>query len=150
MSSPSQYNLTGVFNEQSSQNKKKSKGTTKVSIRVTEEEKALLEQMAGTVALAQYIRKRLFGNDTAERPKRYTKKQRKPDMNLKDTAQILGMFGQSELAKAVLGLSNAAQAGKLDVSPDVQDKIETACEEIHTIKMALIFALGVKPQRGDG
>ena len=40
----------------------------------------------------------------------------------------------------------AAQAGDLDASPDVSGKLEQACDDIHEIKVALIMALGVKPQ----
>lgn len=46
----------------------------------------------------------------------------------------------------MLALSLAAQMGDLDVTPEVSDKLEQACDDIHEIKVALIMALGIKPQ----
>ena len=61
---------------------------------------------------------------------------------------MLGMFGQSELVKEVIALSRTAQTGELDMTPHVENKLERVCDDIHDIKIALIMALGVKPQGG--
>ena len=126
--------------------KKTPSKTTSISVRVTEEEKAALQAMAGSMAIAHYIRSRLFGNDTEKRPKHYHVKPSQPSTDAKEIAQLLGMFGQSELATSMLALSLAATQGHIDVTPDIEEKIECACDDIHTIKLALILALGVKPQ----
>lgn len=126
---------------------KKSK-TMPVSIRITEEEKSALQAMAGTMAMAQYIRNCLFENKAAVRPKHYHVKPRSPSIDSTELARLLSMFGQSELTTAMLALSLAATQGNIDVTPEIEEKIECACDDIHTIKLALILALGVKPQ-GD-
>lgn len=120
-----------------------------VSFRVTAEEKALLKKDAGKLAIAHYIRKCLFGNYVSPRAQRYLKKQKTPQIDTQELALLLGMFGQSELARSMLALSLAAQAKELDITPEVSDKLERACDDIQDIKTILITALGVKPQNGD-
>lgn len=151
MSSPSQYNLVGIFNGMAQKNtkpksKKKKSRTVPISVRVTEEEKAALQKMAGTMALANFIRDKVLGKDAEKRAKRHKVKPRAPSVDSKEIARLLGMFGQSELATSMLALSLAATQGNLDVTPEIEEKIEVACDEIHTIKLALILALNVKPQ----
>lgn len=154
MSSSSQYNLAGIFNDVSqsdktdakSKPKKKKPRTIPISVRVTEEEKAALQAMAGTMALAHFMRDKALGKDVAKRAKRHKVKPRAPSVDSKEIARLLGMFGQSELATSMLALSLAATQGNIDVTPELEDKIDVACDEIHTIKLALILALDVKPQ----
>lgn len=153
MSKSSQPNLFDDFNASSKGElqssdllRKKKPKTVPISIRVTEEEKAALQAMVGTMALASFIRKRALGDAAEERPKRYKAKPYKPSLNAKELAQLLGMFGQSELATAILSLSLAATQGNLDVTEEVEEKIECAFDDIQTIKQALILALNVKPQ----
>jgi hypothetical protein len=146
-----QYDLVGVFGDAAAGQKKPkgkspSKRTVPLSIRVTEEEKSWLQEMAGALAISGYIRQCLFRDTAAKRAKRYQKKPRQPSMDVQEVGRLLGMFGRSELARSMLALSLAAGQGNLDVTPEVEDRIEIACEEIHIIKLALIFALGVKPQ----
>jgi hypothetical protein len=145
-----QYNLVGVFGDAAvGQKKPKSKPrnrTVPLSIRVTEEEKAWLQEMAGALAISGYIRQCLFRDTAAKRAKRHQKKPRQPSMDVQEVGRLLGMFGRSELARSMLALSLAASQGNLNITPEMEERIEIACEEIHTIKLALIFALGVKPQ----
>lgn len=129
--------------------RKSARSTLPISLRVTAQEKARLEQMAGPMSVAAYIRGRLFGDEAAAaRPARHREKQRQPIPSHVEVARLLGMFGNSELATAMLALSLAAQAGELEASPEVEGRITRACEEIHDIRLLLIRMLGVKPQGG--
>ncbi len=142
-------NLKAIFTETSTKPCKKiekRKRPLPISIRVTEKEKARLQEMAGMMAISSFIRKKLFDDDEAKRSKRYTKIQYKPSIDHAEIARLLGMFGQSELARSIIALSLAAQAGELETSPEISNKLEQACDDIHEIKVALIMALGVKPQ----
>lgn len=142
-------NLKAIFTEASTKPCEKTKNRKRplpISIRVTKEEKAHLQQMAGSSAVSAFIRHQLFGDEVTKRPKRYTKKQYKPNIDHTEIARLLGTFGESELARSIIALSMAAQAGDLDTSPEVFCKLERACDDIHEIKVALIMALGVKPQ----
>ncbi len=126
--------------------KKKQKRSVPLTIRVSEEEKEQLKEDAGVLAVSAYVRQKLFGDMEALRPQRYRKKQKEPAVDTVELARLLGMFGQSELATSMLALSLAATQGHMDVTSEIEDKIESACEDIETIKMALILALNVKPQ----
>ena len=152
MTSSQQLSLMGIFNQEAgkvaakpanSENQK----TVPLSIRVTTDEKAQLERMAGAQALSAFMRQRLFGEAAAAaRPKRYQKKPTEPKIDHIEIARLLGTFGQSELARSMLALSLAVQMGELEVSAEVENKLERACTDIHEIKTALIVALNVKPQ----
>lgn len=146
MTKPSDINLTSDFTKPDQGKPKRRKRVPSISIRVTEEEKARLQEMAGAMAVSGFIRQTLLGDDVAKRPRRYIKKQRKPDIDHTEIARLLGMFGQSELGRSMLALSLAEQTGDLDVTPEVSYKLEQACDDIHEIKVALIMALGIKPQ----
>ena len=125
---------------------KKQPRSVPLTIRVTQEEKDQIKQAAGAIALSSYIRQKLFGDAEAFRPVRYQKKQKEPAIDAVEMARLLGMFGQSELATSMLALSLAAAQGHIDISEEIEEKIDCACDDIHTIKLALIMALGVKPQ----
>ncbi len=133
MSGSSQLCLSETFNAQAAkpERRKSVKFTLPVSIRVTAEEKAKLQQMAGTLAVSAYIRRRLFGDMAAVRPKQYQEKPRQPKIDHVEIARLLGMFGQSELARSMLALSLAVQAGELEASPEVEHQIGRACDDIH-------------------
>lgn len=141
--------LSGLFNASAKPaTRKASAPTIPLSIRVTVEEKAQLQQMAGTLAISTYIRQKLFGDGAAARPARYQKKPRQPAINAQEVAKLLAMFGQSELARSMLALSLAVQQHELELSHEVEQKLALACADIHAIKLALVVALGVQPQ-GD-
>jgi hypothetical protein len=145
-----QYCLSETFNAgaETPKHREPAKGTpplsTPLSIRVTAEEKAQLQKMAGKLALSAYIRERLFGDTATMRAKRYQEKPRQPKINHVEIARLLGMFGQSELARSILALSLAVQAGELEASPEVEQQIGRACDDIYEIKNTLITALNVK------
>ena len=129
---------------------KKKPHTVPLSIRVTEDEKARIKQMAGDMAVGHFVRQRVLDGEDEVRPKRHCKKQRQPKIDHVELARVLGMFGQSELAQGILALSLAVQAGELEVTTDVSEKITSACNEIHEIKHVLITALGITPQESHG
>ena len=145
--------LSDIFNQQAEVNpprpprRKGAKSTLPVSIRVTAEEKARLQQMAGTLAISSYIRQKLFDDAAVTaRAKRYQQKPRQPRIDHTEIAKLLGTFGQSELARSMLALSLAVQMGELEASAEVESSIKQACAEIHDIRNTLIMALGIKPQ----
>lgn len=120
--------------------------SSRVTIRFSQDEKARLEKAAGKLSLSAYIRQRLFGDGVSKRPKRHVHKQRQPSINHTEIARLLGTFGQSEVAQSILALNLALQAGEANVSAETEDKVATACDDLHEIKVALIMALGVKPK----
>ncbi len=146
MTPHSKSGLTKTFNARAAKQKPKEPAMPPLSIRVTPQEKALLQRLAGKHAISTYVRHRLFGDVTAMRAKRYEEKPKQPKLDHVEIARLLGMFGQSELARSMLALSLAVQAGQLVASSEVEQQICRACDDIHEIKTTLIMALKVKPQ----
>ena len=118
------------------------------SIRFTEEERERLRRNADKLSLSAYIRQRLFGDAAIPRKPRYRRKQRRPAMGCQSVARLLGTFGQSELATGMIALALAAQSGALPVTPELSDKLDAACGDIRDMRIALIAALGGKPESG--
>ncbi|MEZ5692242.1 MAG: hypothetical protein R3D71_11355, partial [Rickettsiales bacterium] len=113
MGHSNQPNLLQDFNVSSgiAKPKKKKAKTTSISVRVTEEEKDALQAKAGTMALAHFLREVALADEAEPRAKQYHVKPRKPSLDTKELARLLGMFGQSELVTSVLALSLAATQG---------------------------------------
>lgn len=119
-----------------------------LSIRFTDEERARLERDAGELSLSAYVRQMVLGEAVCERQPRYQRKQRRPSIDEKTLAGWLGMLGQSELASSMMALALAAQSGALPVTPELSEKLDTACDDIHDMRIALIVALRIKPESG--
>lgn len=56
------------------------------------------------------------------------------------------MLGQSELATSLIALAIAAQSVSLPVTPEVEEKLHTACNEVRDMRLALVTTLNVKPE----
>lgn len=141
---PELFSLSDVFEDASGDDNAQDAVTSEklypISFRVTADEKARLQKAAGTMSLSAYVRSQLFGVRAARR-------ESQPKLNAVELARLLGKFGQSEMATHILALSLAAQAGELEVTPDVSGKLERACDDIEEMKLALIVALGMKPRK---
>lgn len=118
-----------------------------MSFRVTEEEREQIRKDAGTLAVSTYIRQKLVGEKALQRKPIHTHKQQQPGIDHKTLAQMLGMLGQSELATSLIALALAAQSGALPVTPEVSERLQMACDEVQDIRILLIRALNVKPER---
>lgn len=117
-----------------------------MSFRVTEGERIQIRKDAGNLAVSSYIRQTLVGAKAIERKPVHTYKQHQPGMDHKTLAKLLGMLGQSELATSLIALALAAQSGSLPVTPEVEEKLYTACDEVCEMRLALVTALNVKPE----
>ena len=122
------------------QNKSKRRYTPPFSLRLTEQERKRLDEMAGNQPLGSYIRDRLLGEQTE---KRRRIKKSKPDAAM--LAMVLSELGQSRLASNINQLAKAANMGTLDITPEIEQEIEQACREIQAMRALLITALGVMP-----
>jgi hypothetical protein len=119
-----------------------------MSFRVTEDEREQIRQDAGQVAVSSYIRNKLVGNKTLERKPQYTQKQTQPAIDHKTLAQLMGLLGQSELATSLIALALAAQSGAMPVTPELTDKLTTACDAVQDMRVLLITALNIKVEPG--
>ncbi|WP_300532412.1 hypothetical protein [Maricaulis sp.] len=116
----------------------KKKASSPFSLRLSEDERALLRQRAGKRSLGDYIRSCLFG-DAAKPSKRRTPRDRDIEY-----AKALAGLGRSELATNMATIANAAAVGALPVTPDLTEALNAACRDIRDMRDALIKSLGVK------
>lgn len=120
--------------------------TTIFTLRLTPEERARLEKDAGSLALGEYVRLTLFGeNDRqAVRPRR--KPKASPVRDEFSHAQVLGVLGKSELASSLRTLAKASRLGALPVTQETEKAILSACTRVEGAVSALMAALRVKEQ----
>lgn len=113
-------------------------------LRLTKAEREQLEAEAGTMPLGAYIRERLFGENSAPRRKR-----RRPAVDQTGLAKVLGMLGASRLAANVNQIAKAAKLGLIvGAAPELIQQIVDACEDIRTMRNALLTALGMSLEDG--
>lgn len=134
--------LTPLFQSAASGEVKRPKRLPKdrpFCLRLTRAEREQLEAEAGSMPLGAYIRERLFGEHSAPRRKR-----RRPSVDQAGLAKVLGMLGASRLAANVNQLAKAAKLGLIvGAAPEVIQQIMEACEDIRTMRNALLAALGL-------
>lgn len=123
-----------------SKSNKNKKIPTPFSLRLTFEERAALEQSAGTRPLGAYIRSKLF--DGKEKPRKKRTRTRKPLKDDKALGELLGKLGESRLASNVNQLAKAANSGSLPVTPDTEKALQDACGDVRAMRILLMQALG--------
>lgn len=122
-------------------NDTKTKKPTPFSLRLSVEERQLLEELAGTKPLGAYIRETLLSN---AKPRRGRTSRPKEDNII--LAQILAELGASRIPNNLNQLARAANTGSLLVTDDVLKDLNEAIQNVSFIKEILIKTLGL---RGD-
>lgn len=112
-----------------------------LSIRLTPEERNLLEQLAGTMSLAGYIKMAALAG---QRPARISGRTRADQQAL---ARVLAALGASQLSASLERLSYAAANGCLYVDDRLAAKFAAACDDIRAMHLHLLEALGKKPPK---
>ncbi|MGR9107086.1 MAG: hypothetical protein ACU843_09180 [Gammaproteobacteria bacterium] len=124
-------------------NQAKEKSASPFSIRLTAEERALLNERAGSQPLGTYIRSCLLDKETHKR-----RPVRRPGLDHKMLALMLSELGRSRLASNMNQLARAANMGKLDVSNEITSDLQEACQAIAHMRDILIAPLG-RSRRAD-
>jgi hypothetical protein len=137
--------IKDIFRKSVSPQKKRARKKTAApfSLRLTLDERARLNEQAGSQPLGSYIRSRLFGKDTEKR-----RAVRRPALDHQKLALVLSELGRSRLASNMNQLAKAANIGTLDFNDAVVKELEEACQAISQMRDMLISALGLKPE-GD-
>ncbi len=112
-------------------------------IRLTPDERAYLEHLAGNRSLSAYIRERLLG-DRAEKRQEL----RSPQIHQEQYAALLAALGQSRLSSNLNQLAKSANIGTLDVSEDIEQQLQDAYGAVLEMRKALFMALGLKCKGG--
>lgn len=122
----------------------KSPKTRPISVRLTGEERLLLEQQARGRPLSEYIRNHLFpSGSTKSSEVRLSKMDR-----TRLLAQILAKLGTSKSGKALVDLSELVSAGVFPASEDIAATLRDAQIEFRSLRQDLLKALGSRPKNG--
>ena len=112
----------------------------RITLRLTEKELAKLKSLSRGMSKSAYIRKCLFGNDTAPRKVH----SRVPVKDQEALAQMLGLLGQTRIANNLNQIAYEANCGSLLMDKETENEIKLACAHIAWIRVKLIEALGLK------
>lgn len=119
----------------------RSKKLPPFSLRLTFEERARLEELAGSEPLGSYIKRKVF-NGKGAGARRARSRKRRPIKDEKKLAQVLAMLGQSRIANNLNQLAKAANIGTLPMMPDTERDIRRACADVALMRRELLRALG--------
>jgi len=121
----------------------KQKSPSPITLRLTPEERAKLEQLAQGMTFSAYIRACIFQSETSPR-KRIAKSTTKDKAAL---AEVLGLLGQSRIANNLNQLAYNANTGSLIVTEDTLQQIKEAYDHTREMRDALVQAIGLKEKR---
>ncbi|MEP1577192.1 plasmid mobilization protein [Roseibium album] len=117
---------------------KKRTSLSPLTLRLTVEERAKLEELAVGMTLSAYIRACVF-NEEAKRRKR------RPSRDIEDkkaAAEVLALLGQSRIASNLNQLAYHANCGVLEIGKNERAQIAEANVYLADIRWLLMRALG--------
>lgn len=112
-----------------------------LSIRVTDEERALLASRSGREPVSRYIKRILFADNSVSRCRAV-----RVVADQKLLGQLLALLGQSSLATNVRVLTHQASVGVLNCDEATTERLSRACREITELRDVLMVALGKEPR----
>lgn len=132
------------FGETSKKRNKPRHKTTRdcprVTLRLSVEDHARLQELADGMALSTYIRAQALGKALPRRRPRL----QASVADKQALAQILGLLGQSRIANNLNQLAYHANIGSLAMDEEVQAQIEEAYDHIIFLRQSLTKALGMR------
>ncbi len=127
-----------VFKKAASKGQAKRRALSPLTLRLTADERAKLEELAVGMTLSAYVRACVFAEETKRR------KRRPKDMvaDKKAAAEALALLGQSRIASNLNQLAYHANLGVLDIAEDEKTQIAEANAHLKAIRVLLLQALG--------
>jgi len=117
--------------------------TSPFSLRLTAEERALLEARAAGRPLGLYVRHCLFGESARQSSGKALPEGSARVVDRQALARLLALMGQRDMAVSLRQLAEAARLGALPVVPETRATLESACRDIAAMKRLLMAALGI-------
>lgn len=108
------------------------------SLRLSFDERGILEHDAAGQALGAYIRERLFGEDVTPR----TTRGKFPVKDQAALGRVLGALGASRLSANLNQLAKAVNTGSLPVTPETEEELRKACAAVIAMREDILTALG--------
>lgn len=134
--------IKDTFSSSTKTKPSKKKRTPPLSIRFSDEERALLKQRAGSESLSAYIRQRALDGDVTARKTRG----RTPIKDHEALARVLSALGRSELHKTLSFIISLSEIGALFFDEEEQDSLRIACADIAAMRSDLVAALGLRSE----
>lgn len=119
-------------------NKKVDNKPAPFSLRLSFDERGILEHDAAGQALGAYIRERLFGEDVTPR----TTRGKFPIKDQAALGRVLGALGASRLSANLNQLAKAVNTGSLPVTPETEEELRKACAAVIAMREDILTALG--------
>jgi len=110
------------------------------SLRLSFEERAILERAAGDLPVAAYIKSLLF----AEHAPHIASRRRAPVKDSKALAELLACLGASRIPNNLNQLAKHANSGSFYFDRETKAQLGAACEDIRAMRQLLMKALGMK------
>ena len=114
------------------------KRTPPFSVRLSFEERAIVERNAGSMPLGAYIKSLLLADDA---PK-YRERRKPPVADQAALAQVLACLGASRIANNLNQLAHATHIGSFYFDEDTKRAIREACNDVRIMRQLLMQALG--------
>ena len=124
---------------------KKKRKLPPFSLRLTFEERARLEELAGDEPLGSYIKRKVFNSKRGkdgEKKRKPRSRLRRPIKDEASLSHLLAMLGQSKIAINLNQLAKLANLGTLPVMLDTERDIRRACADVALMRRELLRALG--------
>lgn len=119
---------------------KKRKRPAPFAIRLSDEERAILQRKAGKRSIGAYVRETVLGDEQAARRKGAAK----PAIDSVLLGQVLGKLGKSEQVECLFLLLVAAEKNRVNMSEKDRAALHDACADMREVRAALMSALGLR------
>ncbi|MEM1286240.1 MAG: plasmid mobilization relaxosome protein MobC [Pseudomonadota bacterium] len=130
--------LKRAFDSEAAPSTSRRKTPSPLTLRLTIDERAKLEELAAGMTLSAYVRACVFAGETKRR------KRRPKDVveDKKAIAEVLALLGQSRIASNLNQLAHHANLGVLDMGDEEKAQIAEANAHLRAIRGLLVQALG--------
>lgn len=117
-----------------------------ISFRVNAKQKAMIRCFADRrdQSVSQYVRSVVLCGEVDGSGSQ--RGQPDPTFRIETAAKILGALGESGVLANLSALAEAAEAGALPLSAELEAELHNACALVLAIRNDLIGALGIKPK----
>jgi hypothetical protein len=116
------------------------KKTQPFSVRLTDDERRLLEAKAGGLPLGLFVREQVLSGSGGHKRRRSPR----PHADQAKLAELLAALGASRIANNLNQLAHAANTGNLYFDDETKAALRRASDDIHAMRLLLMQALGVK------
>lgn len=141
MSLTSSFNHSHDAAADNEKNRVRKKRPAPFSLRLSDEDRARLMAEAGGAPLGAYIKAKVLGGPAL--------RLRRTGMAIEDRralAQALALLGRSRLASNLNQLAYAANIGSLPMTPETEEELRAALNDVRALRRLLVMALGLKPE----